>query len=97
MKYDLKNQYDCPLFTNKIDFSTDDWEISEQRQTQKWRKNCILKEIYVYIQINPDKLNIKTKKPYQLIRSMSDGEIEDCREHYNEFIDFIKKTDMANG
>ena len=31
MKYDLKNQYDCPLFTNKIDFSTDDWEISEQR------------------------------------------------------------------
>ena len=47
--------------------------------------------------INPLKLNPKTNKPYNVLQRLSESDIEEQKQHYNQFIEYIKKTDMMQG
>lgn len=50
-----------------------------------------------YIVINPDKINPRTGKPYNVMHKMDEKEIEEHQAHYNLFIEYIRKTDMMQG
>lgn len=63
MVYDPINRHDIPLFTQKPSLDAKQWE---QDSKNKWKK--LINKIYFYIDINPEKLDPVTGKPYQILK-----------------------------
>jgi hypothetical protein len=69
--YSLEDYHDCPLFSNKPQFTCKDWNNVSQDKKWKYQSECS----YRLIVINPLKINPKTGEPYSIIKKMNDQEI----------------------
>ena len=47
--------------------------------------------------INPEKINPRTGKPYNILTKMNEKQTEEHQAHFNLFIEYIRKTDMMQG
>lgn len=52
--------------------------------------------LYLYIAINPAKIDSRTGKPYQILETINEQESKQINEHYSKFQNQIKETDMPN-
>lgn len=91
--YSIEDKFECPLFSVRQSWDTQDWQ-QEQKQSTKWKKNMLQNTITRFIVINPEKLDPKTGKPYNALHKLEGQEYEQYKDHFNLFIDYIKKTDM---
>ena len=87
--YDIHQNYDIPMFITRIPL-----HVNSDTFPTRWNKT--MDKVYIYVVINPAKINPRTGTTYKLLRKLDNHELQLQEDHYNVLNNELRKADLQN-